>query len=81
MQHPEAGHLHPQWAVSYTHLDVYKRQTYEITSDTTAKVKGFFCKVNIQHAIAGLDFLLLEALAPAIGKLAFDCLLYTSRCV
>ena len=39
------------------------------------KVKGFFCKMNIQHAIAGLDFLLLEALAPAIGKLALEIIL------
>ena len=39
------------------------------------KIKGFFCKMNIQHAIAGLDFLLLKALAPAIEKLAFEIIL------
>ncbi len=39
------------------------------------KIKAFFCKVYIQHTVAGLDFLLLEAFAPAIGKLALEIIL------
>lgn len=39
------------------------------------KFEGFFPKVNVQHAVAGSDFLLLETLAPAVGKLAFQVIL------
>ena len=69
--------------VSYTHLDVYKRQlgnrlffgNFCTLHLFHFKIKAFFCKVYIQHTVAGLDFLLLEALAPAIGKLALEIIL------
>ena len=54
------------WAVSYTHLDVYKRQ--ELTERAQINRKTFYLHYN------SLDDLLAE-LQDEI------CLLYTSRCV
>ena len=42
---------------------------------STSKSKGSSQNVNVQHAVAGSDFLLLETLAPAVGKLAFQVIL------
>ena len=57
------------WAVSYTHLDVYKRQAY-------AEVK----RVLIQRK-AEAGFYNLNRTDLTFEVLAEVCLLYTSRCV
>ena len=55
--------------VSYTHLDVYKRQEYSKA--------GVTAKVRLSKTEARLGTLL-----PKLPVVTFnDCLLYTSRCV
>ena len=59
------------WSVSYTHLDVYKRQSL----------------VNVDYDIeafnnAAYGAFIMENLAQAMGgEGVYTCLLYTSRCV
>ena len=75
------------WAVSYTHLDVYKRQV--ITS--VAQMLMFFgmfggggsSDENRPNPLAMLGFALLAPIAASVIQLAISrtCLLYTSRCV
>ena len=56
-------------AVSYTHLDVYKRQLLGLT---TGQEEGFTSPTALGLFAFGIFFLL---------ALLFICLLYTSRCV
>ena len=63
--------------VSYTHLDGYKRQLYNVKvvldDDDGVAVGG----QPLQHAEQHLDVLEMQA----GGRFVEDCLLYTSRCV
>ena len=64
-------------AVSYTHLDVYKRQTAHALSLT--EVIGL---VDVYYARNGQAALGVHPLhAPQTGPRHGGCLLYTSRCV
>ena len=65
-------------SVSYTHLDVYKRQTLGVPRTATAdEIKKAFRKLaRKHHPDAGGD----EAKFKELNE-AYDCLLYTSRCV
>ena len=59
------GQVDCEGPVSYTHLDVYKRQGHDVTIiDKRATA--------LQHTIESLDIMAIE------GN---GCLLYTSRCV
>ena len=53
-------------AVSYTHLDVYKRQMYE-------------CALSAGLTSSGADAYLLHV--TTTPSVSYICLLYTSRCV
>ena len=63
-------------AVSYTHLDVYKRQSV-------------FCMITRTFAIYGIDqvsnifsYILVTIIVLVVYLMvAYPCLLYTSRCV
>ena len=68
-----ASHLHR--SVSYTHLDVYKRQTIIPA--------GNLAPGGINHSgdHAGFAFQPLLNVAVVHGLQAIGCLLYTSRCV
>ena len=60
-------------SVSYTHLDVYKRQIYGV-------VDGLF----VSNFVGKTPFAAINLIMPflmAFGALGFICLLYTSRCV
>ena len=60
--------------VSYTHLDVYKRQEYMLYGGPpTVKAYG----KELQYPWAGG----LNNPQPCLADLNGDCLLYTSRCV
>ena len=59
--------------VSYTHLDVYKRQLQSIGYDTIASGDSFNDLGMIQASKAGFLFKSTEQIKA--------CLLYTSRCV
>ena len=79
------------WAVSYTHLDVYKRQHHEHVLARGLAAGALECererKRDIGDLLAGeLDAQALADLAgDAVRDLELvrlaDCLLYTSRCV
>ena len=58
-------------AVSYTHLDVYKRQQKDAST-----------YVPLKNLYEGQPkFELYDSYLSEEAVLAFDCLLYTSRCV
>ena len=60
-------------AVSYTHLDVYKRQAEGIYTEKRSKFIAIAIPVRtIEEIKQHLD---------AYQKKYYDCLLYTSRCV
>ena len=59
--------------VSYTHLDVYKRQDYVGSDDMIAKIQGGW--LDFDAVVATPD------LMGKVGRLGKVCLLYTSRCV
>ena len=64
-----------QEAVSYTHLDVYKRQMFEMKNEndetaTKHKNEDFFKKLDHDRRQKGCEYAVL-----------CTCLLYTSRCV
>ena len=61
------------YTVSYTHLDVYKRQTEAIVQELLAAGK------SIEDARRGGTSGCVET--GAFGNEAYICLLYTSRCV
>ena len=61
-------------SVSYTHLDVYKRQVQDVYADTAACL---LIRKEIHDEVSGLD----ESYAVAFNDVDFCCLLYTSRCV
>ena len=59
-------------AVSYTHLDVYKRQTLSITKTINHREEGTATE-EYQEVV--------ELLTEAVVGILQACLLYTSRCV
>ena len=59
-------------AVSYTHLDVYKRQGLEPVP--IGSYRGFAMSLTVEDF--GRDFVLTLK-----GRMNHRCLLYTSRCV
>ena len=65
-----------QYSVSYTHLDVYKRQLMKYPNMEIIDVEyGNFDRVTAQKAME-------NALIKAANRgQTIDCLLYTSRCV
>ena len=65
-------------AVSYTHLDVYKRQVLEdpITRTLETNYMPYAMSVIVSRALPEID-----GFKPAHRKLLYTCLLYTSRCV
>ena len=65
--------LHGAYTVSYTHLDVYKRQGQTLVEDLPELLKVAFGGERHVHQIDG-DNALIE---PTV----VFCLLYTSRCV
>ena len=74
-------------AVSYTHLDVYKRQVHQAAHAVKIPVMGIGGIATWQDAIefimAGATTLQVEAASfmnPSIS-MEIICLLYTSRCV
>ena len=73
----------PRAPVSYTHLDVYKRQAW-ITADYILKCRGIKPKMKGGYA-AGWRPDDLDEIARAMAMLDSTwlsiCLLYTSRCV
>ena len=70
MEKKEQKHLYADTgAVSYTHLDVYKRQTGSSTGDGQSAAGGNAAVQTI--ALDGLDTTVQS----------WGCLLYTSRCV
>ena len=78
--------MQPARSVSYTHLDVYKRQELifedcRIPKDRMLGVRG----KGFQLAMATLDGgrigIAAQALGIAEGAIDETCLLYTSRCV
>ena len=69
-------------AVSYTHLDVYKRQVYTVTvqindSITTTNVT-LYIDPNQGFSYIGDSASVQSNIS---GTLTYSCLLYTSRCV
>ena len=69
--------------VSYTHLDVYKRQIHVAAGHQLALVEASF-RVDLGLVIPeGLDLVLVQEfeLGDADAVFTGDCLLYTSRCV
>ena len=63
------------WAVSYTHLDVYKRQ---------AKKEYSHFDWYYSHVVERFERLKMKIIGYAIsltGETLCSCLLYTSRCV
>ena len=58
----------PEYPVSYTHLDVYKRQGYHLF-------------ISLLEVRIDFDADLVELIAKQVAALSKDCLLYTSRCV
>ena len=65
---------HSPVPVSYTHLDVYKRQAHD-------RGKGIIVVVNKWDAIEKTDKTIYEYTNKLKETLAYICLLYTSRCV
>ena len=66
-------------AVSYTHLDVYKRQVYYLSME-------FLIGRAMNNALSALDLrdsaaAVFTAPGPSLGEVMECCLLYTSRCV
>ena len=74
---PAPGGTCTNVAVSYTHLDVYKRQDQEAVFDTS---NTFFGKTSM--SLRELLNALRETYCGTIGaEFMYTCLLYTSRCV
>ena len=75
--------------VSYTHLDVYKRQEYDEMNEMLDQYRDKFERVAVAEPLlgeVGADASVIntdkEAVAKAVTAAAVkDCLLYTSRCV
>ena len=69
--------MRPVRAVSYTHLDVYKRQ---VRQGTQIEVEQLVERAGIDH-LAAVD--VAADLHRGVGELedVTGCLLYTSRCV
>ena len=81
-------------AVSYTHLDVYKRQEYAyspvdnwknfyrtgINNTTTLAVSGASDKISYRFGVSNMA---VKGILPnsSISQQGINCLLYTSRCV
>ena len=66
--------------VSYTHLDVYKRQKHFFTDDlrnpgTTTNL------INVACSRAKAKFIMLDPSDSVVDWVLKTCLLYTSRCV
>ena len=82
------GRLHP---VSYTHLDVYKRQVYRSSCETSessgrcSASSGILEKSSTEQQASIASNRLFSAVVSVFGtSLAVNlsiCLLYTSRCV
>ena len=73
------GLNHPMGPVSYTHLDVYKRQLHE----TALGLGATFLRVNLALLLGALWTVpagVAIGLNPRLARIA-HCLLYTSRCV
>ena len=71
----------PVTAVSYTHLDVYKRQVLEVGAGSMQRASGV--PVEIVLILEGLILLFLlmsDVIADRVRR-SRTCLLYTSRCV
>ena len=66
-------------AVSYTHLDVYKRQAISCPSSCIQRLRNFFFIFYSKYKSSGGHFPAL--LVQFYAHLASTCLLYTSRCV
>ena len=68
-------------AVSYTHLDVYKRQALKMNNNAIAIIGGADGPTSV--FVAGkLNSVLVSILLIALGVvMLIVCLLYTSRCV
>ena len=64
-------------AVSYTHLDVYKRQVI----DRQPSILGAAVRIARRGAEIGRPARLLARRRGEIDAVSVDCLLYTSRCV
>ena len=64
-------------AVSYTHLDVYKRQEYFLECRVSDKRQEYFSNKGGKWA----KFCFYMSLIVSILLIIIGCLLYTSRCV
>ena len=63
--------------VSYTHLDVYKRQPYSRATPGTPNVPEAAIVIGFSPTLTGISF---DTKNPFITRINI-CLLYTSRCV
>ena len=68
-------------AVSYTHLDVYKRQDEAFSPVRTAAARAAVWDAFLRQDLDLLPATLPDALRASSSALLTDCLLYTSRCV
>ena len=71
--------------VSYTHLDVYKRQEYNTFGTAAVSKQQAGLGLDIGDVVDARDYFLDKAYRAESGRQAFYescfCLLYTSRCV
>jgi len=94
--HRELKFVELQWAqihhdvsiksVSYTHLDVYKRQDQDIVAQIFLRVRALYKKDGgkFPDPILNLSWAYADAAHPPLSQVAMEingCLLYTSRCV
>ena len=70
---------HCHTPVSYTHLDVYKRQVYYNHSDYVGGMKETTLREKMAKKPEDVIYLAVKGMLPK-GPLG-SCLLYTSRCV
>ena len=66
--------------VSYTHLDVYKRQGQQHLLTMFRTQKGWLVADSAKVLAAGLEFGVIDKRFLGRGR-PHPCLLYTSRCV
>ena len=71
--------------VSYTHLDVYKRQVLILTGEYQPETPRIdeLAMDGLREDVRARDKELIDnpEFAITIGKATYTCLLYTSRCV
>ena len=74
-------------AVSYTHLDVYKRQEYQKAFERMMAATDLVMldlkamDAQLHRRVTGLDNANILAMARKLSDMDKPCLLYTSRCV